>query len=103
MAARAPGMLSPMTDAGLLRSLHIPGDPLLLANVWDVGSAMVVVDAGFPVIATSSAAVARSLGYDDGEKMGADVALGAIGRIAAAVAVPVTADFEAGYGLDAES
>jgi 2-methylisocitrate lyase-like PEP mutase family enzyme len=85
-----------------LRSLHRPGDPLVLPNAWDAFSARLVVDAGFPVVATSSAAVARSLGSEDREQMGAEVALAAIGRICGAVDVPVTADFEAGYGLDPE-
>lgn len=86
--------------AAALRALHVPGDPLVLPNAWDPVSAKLVVDAGFPVVATSSAAVARSLGSDDHEHMAADVALDAVRRIAGAVDVPVTADFEAGYGLE---
>jgi 2-methylisocitrate lyase-like PEP mutase family enzyme len=82
-----------------LRGLHVPGDPLVLPNAWDAASARLVVDAGFPVVATSSAAVARALGSEDHEQMGADDALAAIERIARAVDVPVTADFESGYGL----
>jgi 2-methylisocitrate lyase-like PEP mutase family enzyme len=58
-----------------------------------------VVAAGFPAVATSSAAVARVLGSEDGEKMGPDIAFGAVAKIAAAVDVPVTADMEGGYGL----
>ena len=83
----------------LLRSLHRPGAPLLLPNVWDVASAKVVVAAGFPVVATGSAAVAAVLGYEDHEAP-ADEMLDMAARIANAVEVPVTVDAEAGYGMD---
>lgn len=48
-----------------LRSLHVPGDPLLLPNAWDVASAKVVIAAGFPVVATTSGGIAAALGYED--------------------------------------
>jgi 2-methylisocitrate lyase-like PEP mutase family enzyme len=83
----------------LLRGLHIPGDPLVLPNVWDVPSARAVVAAGFPVVATTSAGVAETLGYDDHERAPADDMFAAAARIARAVDAPVTADSEAGYGL----
>jgi 2-methylisocitrate lyase-like PEP mutase family enzyme len=83
-----------------LRSLHVPGTPLVLPNAWDVPSARAVVAAGFPVVATSSGAVAGSLGYEDHEGAPADEMLTAAGRISAAVDVPVTVDAEAGYGMD---
>jgi 2-methylisocitrate lyase-like PEP mutase family enzyme len=82
-----------------LRSLHTPGDPLLLPNVWDVATARSVVAAGFPVVATTSAGVAQSLGYDDHEGAPAGEMLAAAWRIARAVDVPVTVDAEAGYDL----
>lgn len=85
----------------LLRSLHVPGKPLVLPNAWDVASAKVVVEAGFPVVATTSAGVAASLGYEDHEGAPGDEMLAAAGRISARVEVPVTVDAEAGYGLDA--
>jgi 2-methylisocitrate lyase-like PEP mutase family enzyme len=85
--------------ARLLRSLHVPGDPLVLANTWDVGSARVVVAAGFPVVATASNAIARSLGYADGEGAPAEEMLYVAQRIAASVDVPVSVDAEAGYGM----
>jgi 2-methylisocitrate lyase-like PEP mutase family enzyme len=85
----------------LLRSLHEPGRPLVLPNAWDVPSARAVVAAGFPVVATSSGAVAESLGYEDHEAAPADEMLAAAGRIAAGVEVPVTVDAESGYGVDA--
>jgi 2-methylisocitrate lyase-like PEP mutase family enzyme len=86
-------------QAERLRELHHGAEPLVLANVWDVTSARVV--AGVPgcrAIATSSAAVARSLGWEDGERIPPAEMLAAVVRIAAAVELPVTADLEAGYG-----
>ncbi len=82
-----------------LRSLHRPGDPLLLPNVWDVATARAVVDAGFPVVATSSGAVAQSLGYEDHHGAPGDEMLAAAARIARGVEVPVTVDAEGGYGM----
>jgi 2-methylisocitrate lyase-like PEP mutase family enzyme len=83
----------------LLRALHRTGEPLILPNAWDVASARVLADAGFAAIATASAAVTASLGYEDHEKAPADEMFAAAGRIARAVEVPVTVDAEAGYGL----
>src|SRR5215216_6353913 len=84
----------------LLRSLHRPGAPLLLPNVWDVATARAVVAAGFPVVATSSGGVAATLGYEDHEGAPADEMLAAAARIARGVDVPVTVDAEAGYGME---
>jgi 2-methylisocitrate lyase-like PEP mutase family enzyme len=79
--------------------LHTRGNPLLLANAWDVGSAVAIVDAGAKAIATTSAGVAWSFGIADGGGLGADRAAAVVERIAAAVPVPVSADIEAGYGI----
>src|SRR5215468_21412 len=84
----------------LLRSLHRPGDPLLLPNALDAATARAVVAAGFPVVATTSGGVAAALGYEDHEGAPADEMLAAAARIARAVDVPVTVDAEAGYGLE---
>ena len=84
-----------------LRELHRPGDPVWLANIWDAGSAKQVEAAGFPAVATSSAAVAESLGYADHQQAPVDEMLAAARRVTAAVSVPVTVDAEAGYGLSA--
>jgi 2-methylisocitrate lyase-like PEP mutase family enzyme len=84
----------------LLRSLHRPGDPLLLPNAWDVATARAVVTAGFPVVATTSAGVAGALGYQDHEGAPGDEMLAAAARIVRGVDVPVTVDAEAGYGMD---
>jgi len=89
-------------DAEKLRKLHVPGDPLILANVWDPTSALVVESAGMRAIATASNALAPVNGYEDHSHLPADVAFGALRRIADAVKLPVTADLEDGYGLSAE-
>jgi 2-methylisocitrate lyase-like PEP mutase family enzyme len=86
-------------DAEQLRRLHVPGDPLILANVWDPASALVVESTGMRAIATASNALAPVNGYEDHGRLPADVAFAALRRIADAVKVPVTADLEHGYGL----
>jgi 2-methylisocitrate lyase-like PEP mutase family enzyme len=89
--------------AELLRRLHRGPRPLLLVNVWDVASALVIERADFPAIATSSSAIATSLGYPDGEVISATEMLDVVGRIASRLQVPLTADMEAGYGGSAEA
>jgi 2-methylisocitrate lyase-like PEP mutase family enzyme len=86
--------------AEALRRLHGGPEPLLLPNVWDVATARTVTEAGFPVVATSSAAVAASLGFGDHEQTPVDEMLRVVERIARSVEAPVTADLEAGYGLE---
>lgn len=85
--------------AAVLRDLHRPGAPLLLPNVWDGWSARLVAATGLPAVATSSAAIADSLGYCDGEAAPVGEMLDGIARIAAAVDLPVTADLERGYRM----
>ena len=87
------------SQCDLLRSLHRPGVPVLLPDVWDVATARAVVAAGFPVVATTSVGVAATLGYEDHEGAPADEMLAAAARIARGVEVPVTVDAEAGYGM----
>jgi 2-methylisocitrate lyase-like PEP mutase family enzyme len=85
--------------AALLRRLHRDPKLLVLPNAWDVASARALAALpGCRALATTSAAVARSLGFEDGEQAPAEEMLRAAGRIAAAVDVPVTADLERGYG-----
>jgi 2-methylisocitrate lyase-like PEP mutase family enzyme len=84
----------------LLRSLHRPGDPLLLPNAWDVATARAVVAAGFPVVATTSAGVAGALGYEDHQGAPGHEMLAAAAQIARGVDVPVTVDAEGGYGME---
>ena len=83
--------------AAALLALHA-GPGFVLPNAWDPGSARILEQVGFPAIATTSAGIAWSCGVPDGGAMDRDRMLEHIGRIAAAVSVPVTADLEAGYG-----
>jgi 2-methylisocitrate lyase-like PEP mutase family enzyme len=85
--------------ADRLRALHVLGRPLVLPNAWDVASARAIAAAGFPVVATSSAALNETLGFADDGSAPADEVAAALAAIAAAVDVPVTADIEDGYGL----
>ncbi|WP_283136537.1 isocitrate lyase/PEP mutase family protein [Rhizohabitans arisaemae] len=95
-------MTTPSNDrAARLRELHRPGSPLLLPNVWDAASAATVEAAGFPALATASAAISAMLGYPDHEGAPAEDMLAAAGRVVRAARVPVTVDAEAGYGLAA--
>jgi len=86
--------------AETLRKLHQGPAMLVLPNVWDVGSARAIAAAGFPALATTSSGVAAALGFEDHEKAPMAEMLAAAARIIAAVDVPVTVDFEAGYGLE---
>jgi 2-methylisocitrate lyase-like PEP mutase family enzyme len=86
------------TKASALRAMHSGKEILLLPNVWDVASARIIEETGFGAIATTSAGIAFSLGYPDGQKISREEMLAAVARIARSVRVPVTADVEAGYG-----
>ena len=88
--------------AEILRSLHYGPKILVLPNAWDVASARIVEELGYPAIATTSAGIAASLGYVDGQQIPRGEMLEMVSRIAAAVRVPVTADFESGYGTTIE-
>lgn len=90
-------MASQAQKAFRLLELHHSEAPLVLINVWDAASARIVELAGFPAIATSSAALANALGYADGQHLPWPVMTDAIRRIVEAVRVPVTADIEAGF------
>jgi 2-methylisocitrate lyase-like PEP mutase family enzyme len=89
--------------AATLRHLHAGPSILVLPNAWDVASARVFETAGFPAVATTSAGVAFALGYPDGQRISRDEMVEAVRRIAARLAVPVTADMEAGYGPTPEA
>ena len=86
----------------MLRAGHVKGAPIVLPNAWDAASARAIVAAGFAAVATTSGGVAAALGYDDHEGAPAEEMLDAAARIIRAVEVPVTVDFEAGYGLSPE-
>jgi 2-methylisocitrate lyase-like PEP mutase family enzyme len=81
-------------------ALHVPGDPLILFNIWDAGSAQAVAKSGAKAIATGSASVAMANGFGDGQQMPMDFALANAKRIMDAVEVPVTFDFEGAYSAD---
>jgi 2-methylisocitrate lyase-like PEP mutase family enzyme len=83
-------------------ALHDRRKTLLLPNAWDVASARIFEEAGFPAVGTSSAGVAFALGYPDGQKISRREMLAVVHRIAEAVHIPVTADVEAGYGAKPE-
>jgi 2-methylisocitrate lyase-like PEP mutase family enzyme len=85
------------SKAAAFRQLHVPGDPLVLFNVWDAGSARAVASAGAKAIATGSHSVAGALGYDDAEATPLDAVIANLERICASVDLPVTLDFESAY------
>ena len=89
-------------NAEVLHRLHAGPTPLLLANVWDAGSARVVEEAGATAVATSSAAMAWSAGYADGERLPVPELLAGCARIARVVTRPLTVDIEHGYGRSAQ-
>jgi 2-methylisocitrate lyase-like PEP mutase family enzyme len=82
--------------------LHVAGDPLVLFNAWDAGSADAVAKSGATAIATGSASVAMANGFDDGQEVPIELALANAERIVRAVDLPVTVDFEDGYATDAD-
>ena len=85
------------------RALHVPGDPLVLYNIWDVGSALAVARAGAKALATGSHPVADANGFADGQGVPIDFALANAARIVEAVDLPVTVDFEGAYSEDPEA
>lgn len=90
-----------MSKVEVFRTLHrgrLPDDPLVLPGPWDAVSARTLEEAGFPALATPSAGIAASLGYEDGATP-ADEMFAAVARVCRAVEVPVSADVEDGYGL----
>ncbi len=82
-------------------ALHVPGDPLIIYNCWDPGSAVAIAKAGAKAIATGSYGAAESLGFGDGEKVPLDLVFDNARRIMQVVDVPVSIDFESGYAVDA--
>lgn len=91
-----------MTKFATFAALHVPGDPVVLYNIWDAGSAKVVAEAGGKAIATGSHPVADALGMPDGEKVPLDLVFANARRVVGAVDLPVTIDFEGAYSADPE-
>lgn len=83
-------------------ALHVPGDPLIIFNIWDAGSARVVAEAGAKAIATGSYGVAEAHGYKDGETFPFELALANCREVVSVTDLPVSIDMEAGYGDTAE-
>jgi len=86
--------------ANAFSGFHVAGEPLVLFNVWDAGSAKAAAEAGAKAIATGSWAVAVANGFDDGEKIPFDLVLANLFRITSSVDLPVSLDFEGGYARD---
>jgi 2-methylisocitrate lyase-like PEP mutase family enzyme len=82
-------------------SLHVAGNPVVLFNAWDAGSAIAVANSGASAVATGSASVSMANGFGDGEEMPLELALANAARMVEAVDLPVTIDFEGGYAADA--
>lgn len=91
------------TKVEIFRKLHYAEEPLFLGNVWNVQSAKVFEKIGLKAVGTSSAAVARSIGYEDGENMPFDEYLYIIERISKSISLPLSVDIEGGYGQDSYS
>jgi 2-methylisocitrate lyase-like PEP mutase family enzyme len=83
-------------------ALHVPGDPVILYNIWDVGSALAVVKAGAKALATGSHPVADAHGWLDGQQVPLDFALANAKRIVDSTDLPLTVDFESVYSNDPE-
>ena len=83
-------------------ALHVPGEPLVLYNIWDAGSAQAVARAGARAVATGSHPVADANGWTDGEKVPLDFAIANAERVVRSVDLPVTVDFEGAYSADPE-
>src|SRR3954452_13295126 len=83
-------------------ALHVPGDPVILYNIWDVGSALAVIAAGARALATGSHPVADANGCPDGQHVPIDFALANAKRIVDGVDLPLTVDFESAYSTDPE-
>ena len=81
-------------------ALHVPGDPVILYNIWDVGSALAVVAAGAKALATGSHPVADANGWQDGQKVPIEFVFANAARIVEAIEIPLTVDFESAYSAD---
>jgi 2-methylisocitrate lyase-like PEP mutase family enzyme len=95
-------MATSSDKAQAFAALHRPGDPVVLYNAWDAGSARVVAEAGAKAIATGSASVAAAHGFEDAEALPLELALDNAARVVRAVDLPVTIDFEGAYAVEPE-
>lgn len=95
--------MTQIEKANAFRALHKAGNPLVLYNIWDVGGATALADAGANAIATGSWSVAAAHGFDDGERIPLDFVLRIVERITRRVNLPVSVDFEGGYASNISS
>lgn len=93
-------MATSSDKARAFAALHRPGDPVILYNSWDAGSAKAVAEAGAKAIATGSASVAAAHGFHDAEALPLELALANSARVVEAVELPVTIDFEGAYAVE---
>ena len=96
-------MSTQIQNAEIFSQLHIKGNPIVLFNIWDAGTAKVVANTGAKAIATGSWSVATAHGYGDGQALPFELVLENLARIVASVSLPVTIDLEAGYGDNADA
>src|ERR1700761_3686052 len=96
-------MADQKTKAQQFAKLHVAGDPVVLYNVWDAGSAKAVTSAGAKAVGTSSWAVAEALGFSDGEKTPFELVIDNLKRIVGVTELPVSVDLETGYGVEPET
>ena len=87
-------------DFASFAALHVPGDPVVLYNIWDVGSAQAVAKAGAKALATGSHPVGDAAGFGDGQQVPLDYAFANARRISEAVDLPLSVDFEGAYATD---
>ena len=96
-------MATQKEKARIFHELHLKGDPLIIFNIWDAGTAKALGEVGAKAVATGSWAVAAANGYADGENIPLDFVVENLKRIVNAVDVPVSLDFEGGYAVDPET
>ena len=101
LSPKRPGVMASKFDT--FAALHVPGDPLVLYNIWDVASALAVAAAGAKALATGSHPVADANGWPDGQKVPLDFAFANAQRIVEATELPLTVDFEGAYSADPEA
>lgn len=94
--------MSQAEKARVFAALHVKGDPFVLYNIWDAGTARAVAAAGARAVATGSWSLAAAHGYEDGERIPLDLVATVVARIAASVDLPVSVDVEGGYGTSPE-
>ena len=95
--------MSQIAAAEAFAAMHVPGQPIVLFNIWDAGTARAVVAEGARAVATGSLSVAAAHGYSDGEAIPLELVETIVTRIVASVDVPVTVDFEGGYAVEPEA